>query len=80
MLPPSRGRLIGSRSRKRGKRLALTIADFCNKIGTSRHFAAAHFFGRFRGEADITRQTKPAGPVENDLGCVKTQQAVVGEQ
>jgi hypothetical protein len=34
MLPPSKGRLIGSRSRKRGKRLALTIADFCNKIGT----------------------------------------------
>ena len=36
MLPPSKGRLIGSRSRKRGKRLALTIADFCNKIGTKR--------------------------------------------
>ena len=40
ILPPSKGRLIGSRSRKRGKRLALTIADFCNKIGTLRHFAA----------------------------------------
>ena len=39
ILPPSKGRLIGSRSRKRGKRLALTIADFCNKICHSRHSA-----------------------------------------
>jgi len=30
----------GSRSRKRGKRLALTIADFCNKICHSRPIAS----------------------------------------
>jgi hypothetical protein len=62
MLPPSKGRLIGSRSRKRGKRLALTIADFCNKIGTSRHFAAAQQLGRFRSEADIQRAARTVNP------------------
>jgi hypothetical protein len=25
------------------------------------------YFGRFQGEADINRQTKPAGSVDNDL-------------
>jgi hypothetical protein len=34
--------------------------------GTSRHFAATQHFGRFWGEADINRQTKPAASVEND--------------
>ena len=29
------------------------FSDFCNTIGTSRHFAAAQQFGRFRTEADI---------------------------
>jgi hypothetical protein len=24
-------------------------------LGTSRHFAAAQYFGRFRGEADMSR-------------------------
>jgi putative tryptophan/tyrosine transport system substrate-binding protein len=32
----------------------------------------AQQFGRFWGEADIDWQTKPAGSVENDPGCVKT--------
>jgi Bacterial protein of unknown function (DUF899) len=35
-------------------------------IGTSRHFAATQHLGRFWGEEDINRQTKPAGSVEND--------------
>jgi hypothetical protein len=34
--------------------------------GTSRHFAVTQHSGRFWGEADINRQTKPAGSVEND--------------
>jgi hypothetical protein len=34
--------------------------------GTSRHFAAAQQLGRFRREADINWQTKPAGSVAND--------------
>jgi hypothetical protein len=55
MLPPSKGRLIGSRSRKRGKRLALTIADFCNKIGTSRPFARCNILVAIGGIADIGR-------------------------
>jgi hypothetical protein len=29
---------------------APTITHFCNKIGTSRHFAATQQFGRFRGK------------------------------
>jgi hypothetical protein len=34
--------------------------------GPSRHFAAKQRFGRFRREADINWQTKPAGSVAND--------------
>jgi hypothetical protein len=34
--------------------------------GTSRHFTAMQHSGRFRGEADMDRQAKPAGSVEND--------------
>jgi putative tryptophan/tyrosine transport system substrate-binding protein len=34
--------------------------------GRSRHFAATQHLGRFWGEADINRQTKPAGSVENN--------------
>jgi hypothetical protein len=34
--------------------------------GTSRHFAAAQYFGRFRSKADIERRAKPAGSGEND--------------
>jgi hypothetical protein len=30
-------------------------------------------FGRFRSLGDMDRQAKPAGSVENDLACVKTQ-------
>jgi hypothetical protein len=35
-------------------------------IGTSRHLAAARYFGRFRGDADINRADKTPGSVEND--------------
>jgi hypothetical protein len=35
-------------------------------FGPSRRFAATQHFGRFWGEADINRQTKPAGSVAND--------------
>jgi hypothetical protein len=35
-------------------------------FGPSRHFAVAQHFGRFRREADINWQTKPAGWVAND--------------
>jgi hypothetical protein len=28
--------------------------DFCNTIGTLRHFAATQQFGRFRSEADMS--------------------------
>jgi len=34
--------------------------------GPSRHFAAKQRFGRFRREADINWQAKPAGSVAND--------------
>jgi len=34
---------------------ASPIADFCNKIGTSRHFVAMQQFSRFLSEADIQR-------------------------
>jgi hypothetical protein len=62
MLPSFKGRLIGGRSRKRGTCLAITIADFYNKIGTSLQFAATQQFGRFRTEADIRR----AAPAQAD--------------
>ena len=66
ILPPSKGRLIGSRSRKRGKRLALTIADFCNKIGTSRPFAVAPAFGRYWGRSGHRAALEPDASVAND--------------
>jgi hypothetical protein len=34
--------------------------------GTLRHFAATHQFDRFRSEADMSWQAKPAASVEND--------------
>jgi hypothetical protein len=34
--------------------------------GTSRHFAATPDVGRFRTEADINRQARPAASVAND--------------
>jgi hypothetical protein len=33
--------------------------------GPSRHFAAMQHFGRFRSEADMDRQAKRVGSVEN---------------
>jgi hypothetical protein len=47
------GAVIGSRSRKRGKRLALTIADFCNKIGTFRTFRHVRKTVAIGGKADV---------------------------
>jgi hypothetical protein len=41
-------------------------AAYESACGTSHHSAATQHFGRFRGEADISRQAKPAGSVEND--------------
>ena len=35
-------------------------------IGTLRHFTATQQFGRFRNEADMSWQAKPAASVEND--------------
>ena len=37
-----------------------------SQIGPSRHFAAMQHFGRFRSEADMDRQAKRVGSVEND--------------
>jgi hypothetical protein len=34
--------------------------------GTSRHFAAMQRLGRFRSEADMDGQARPANSVEND--------------
>jgi hypothetical protein len=66
ILPPSKGRLIGSRSRKRGKRLALTIADFCNKIGTSRRCVAPQSLVTFGKTADIGTPWALKGSGAND--------------
>jgi hypothetical protein len=34
--------------------------------GTPRHFTAMHYFGRFRSEADMDWQARPAKSVAND--------------
>jgi hypothetical protein len=45
---------------------AVMIADFCNKIGTTRRVAPPHDFGRKRGIADMTGLAAPVRPVEDD--------------
>jgi len=63
--------LIGAGGKQRpkttnDKRHALLSADFCNKIGTTRHCASPHDFGRKRREADIEWQAVMTASVEND--------------
>jgi hypothetical protein len=38
--------------RRRGDRITCSMSP----LGTSRHFAATQYFGRFRGEADISER------------------------
>lgn len=46
-------------------RTAFFIAAQNDAFGPSRHFAPTQRFGRFRGEADMKRQTRLAEWVEN---------------
>src|SRR5947199_1669725 len=46
--------------------LQLLRGDFCNKIGTSRHFAVVPNDGRDRSEADMPRASGACRSGEND--------------
>src|SRR6516225_11350714 len=49
------GRMMRTVPTNQATPLATEIAGFCNKIGTSRQFAAVPNFGSDRSEADILR-------------------------
>jgi hypothetical protein len=64
---PKRSKIIRL-SQNAGCRLVIAIADFCNKIGTKRHFAPARQFGLFWTEADIGPRFYEYGLARRRLG------------